>query len=213
MATKIRKILLSAAVVAAVAMLSSSCVVVVDDGVNGAEIRYTWAGYYNNEIVSIRASYSDVDYWYENVWYKYYPNVPLEASHTPKYEGSTQIPNGIYSGGNTRYKGVYHKISKGTYTAVCTVEDPLYEDIYDIVANYEIIEYYYLSGQTTYYELAFDVGRFLSGGTNRDKYFEFDYYDNRNESPILKKSAESTPLINVVEDENVTYYVFRRPKV
>jgi len=204
------KLLLLATVVAAVGLLASSCIVVVEDG---AMIRYTWESSQQPYIMSIAASYSDVDNWYETVWYKYYPNVPLEASHTPKYEGSTQIPNNIYSDNfrSTKYKGVYNTISGGKYTAICTVEDPLFGDTYDIVANYEITEYYYLTGETTYYELAFDVGLFLSGNDRPNTWWEFDSYDNRNEAPILSKTQESDPLVKVIEEKNVTYIVLRRP--
>lgn len=207
---KSAKLLLSAAAAAAVVMLASSCIVTVEDG---AKIRYTWESSQQSYIESIAASYRDVDNWYATVWEVYYPNVPLEASHKPKYDGSPQVPNNIYSSTlrNTNYKGTYHSISAGNYTAICTVYDPTFGDTYDIVANYEIKEFYFYIGETTYHELAFDVRRFLSGNDRPDTWFDFDRYENRNEKPILLKAPDSDPVVRVVEDSGVTYIVLRRP--
>lgn len=208
---KFKKLLLLSVAVVAVGLLASSCIVVDADG---AKIRYTWESSQQRYIESIAASFDDVDYWYETVWYRYSPLVPEDVSHRPRWEGSKLIPNNIYSNTlkSTKYKGTYHSISAGNYTAICTVNDPLYEDTYDIVANYEIKEYYFMAGATTYHELAFDVRRFLSGNDRPDSWFEFDVYENSSETPILFKAPESAdPLVRVIEEDNVTYLVFRRP--
>jgi hypothetical protein len=157
-----------------------------------------------------------VDNWYRTVWYVYYPDVPLDASHRPEGDGSNQIPDNILSNRNrsTKYNGIYHPIRTGSYTAICTVYDKTYGDTYDIVANYEIEEYRFFTGEKTYYELAFDVATFLSGSTRPNSYFEFDVLDSRGDPPIFYKSAASdNPVVNVIEEDNVTYYVLRRPKV
>lgn len=197
-----------AAVAAAVWLLSSSCVILVEDGAN---IRYTWEGSQERYIVSIAASYRDVYYWYETVWRRYYPDVPSEASHRPKWDGSIDIPDNIYSSSiqSAAYKGVYYPIAAGKYTAVCTVND--FGDIYDIVANYEIEGYVYGIGVPTYYELAFDVRRFLRGSGGPNSWWFFDYYDNRNERPMLYKPSASPSPVGVFEENGATYIVFRRP--
>jgi hypothetical protein len=209
---KFTKLLLLAAAIATIGLLTSSCFVVGD-----TKIRYVWESSQQHYIVSIAASFTDVDYWYKTVW-STWPEVPLEVSKQPKWEGSTEIPNNIYSSNfkSTQYKGVYFPISQGEYTAICTVDDPIYGDTYDIVANYKIKEYLYAGGDPseTYYELAFDVRRFLNDDNpnNGDKWWYLDEYDNKNTRPSLTKTPTSSkPFLKVFEDNNVTYLVFRRP--
>jgi len=207
------KLLALAAVVATVGLISSSCLMVGD-----TQIRYVWESSQQNNIISIAASFGDVKYWKETVWYGYWPDVPLEMSHDPKWDGSTQIPDNIWSSTikSTQYKNYYFPISEGRYTAICTVHDPLYDDTYDIVANYEIKEYLYANGdpRTTYYELAFDVRKFLSGNDKPNTWWYLEDYDNPNARPSLTKtpaSPDAKPFMKVIEEENVTYIVLRRP--
>jgi len=209
---KFTKLFLLAVAVVTVGLLASSCLIIGD-----TKIRYTWESSQQGYIESISASFTDVRHWYETVW-KYYPSVPEELSHEPKWEGSTDIPNNIWSSNfkSAQYKGVYLPISEGKYTAICTVNDPTYGDTYDIVANYQIKEYLYAGGDpsTTYYELSFDVKRFLNDDNmyNGDKWWYLKEFDNPNTRPVLTKTPTSSkPFLKVFEDENVTYLVFRRP--
>jgi hypothetical protein len=164
----------------------------------------------------IAASYEDVKDWYDDVWFKYYPNVPEEASHTPKWDGSTDIRESIYSKtiNSTVNKGRYFSISEGKYTAICSVIDPDYLDTFDIVANYSIEEYLYSGGDpaTRYYEIAFDVRRFLDGGARPSSFWTQREYDNPNTRPWLSKTPASGPLLATFTENNVTYTVYRRPK-
>lgn len=211
---KFTRLLLLAAAVVTVGLLASSCLINGD-----TKIRYVWETKQQPNILSISASYRDVDDWLNEVWYPYYHDVPLDVSHTPKYNGSTEIPDNIYSSTlkSTKYKGVYLPITYGSYTAVCTVVDPRHRDTVDIVANYRIKDYVYVSGDpsTTYYELGFDVGYFLSDDKILpDLWWYLDEYDNSREQPGLTKtpaSSASKPFLKVVEKEDVTYLVFRRP--
>jgi hypothetical protein len=212
---KYTKLLLLAVAVVTVGLLASSCLVVGD-----TQIRYTWQSTQQNNIVSIAASFADVKDWYDNIWYPYYPKVwnngDGEVSHKPLWNGSTEIENNIWSSTlkSTQYKGKYFPISSGKYTAICTVLDPIYGDTFDIVANYEIKEYLYAGSDpsTTYYELAFDVKRFLDGGQNPDKWWYFDDFNNKSEPPKLTKTPTSKPFLKVVEENDVTYLIFRRPE-
>jgi hypothetical protein len=213
---KFMKLFLAAVVIAAVGLLSSSCIIVVSNE-GDTQVRYTWEASQQPYIYSIAASFGDVKDWYDEVWYDHYPTVGVEVSHSPRYDGSTLIPNNIYSStmSSSQHKGQYYKILPGKYTAICTVIDPQYRDTVDIVANYEIKKYVYDDGEssTSYYEIAFDVRRFLSGNyeSRPDAWWRSAQYDNPNDRPMLMKTPESGPLLNVIEEENVTYLVFRRP--
>jgi len=123
-------------------------------------VRYTWESKAQSLIQSIAASYNDVKSWYEDV-YMGEDYIEEDASDVPKNDGSPRIPDNIYSSTlkNTKYKGTYLGISAGKYTAVCTVDDPKYDNIADIVANYEIA----VVGGKEYFEIAFDVLTFLAG--------------------------------------------------
>jgi len=160
------KVLLSATAVAAVWWLSSSCVVSNEDK-GSATVMFTWSNAEFDYIQSIAASYEDVRYWRENVYDRQnYINDNITAY--PNWEGSSDIRDKIYSKDRpqdaTRYKGVCLPISKGSYTAICAVNDNPFmanDNTYYIVANYKIDVG--APGTKRYYEVAFDVRSVLDG--------------------------------------------------
>jgi len=208
--SKFTKLLPAAAlIIAAIGLLSSSCIV-EDDGT--AKVRFTWERNQMPFIQSIAASYDDVQKWYNYV-YMAADYIEEDASEVPKYNGSQYIPDNIYSSAlpqsAERYKGFYHTILAGKYTAVCTVDDIVFNRTYDIVANYQID----VSGSGTirYFEVAFDVKRYLNGNSDKGWIWE-DYGSDPNTNDPLLQKAPAKRLVKKIEGDGVTFYVLSRPR-
>jgi len=206
---KFTKLSLAAVAVAVVGLLSYSCIIVVE---GDTEVRYTWEGRYTSgtstryHISSVAASYDDVARWKRD-WY-YQPSYSIDdATDIPIKDGSPDIPDNIYSETikSTYFKGRYLPITLGKYTAVCTVEDQY--GYFDIVANYNITANN--DGSTKYFEIAFDVTKFVVTDKDSDAWRSI-IYDNPNTGPSLEK-APVKRLVKKIEAGDVTYYVLRRP--
>jgi len=187
-----------------------------------AEVRFSWDGDQAPFIDVIAANDSDVTYWYETIYYPLYNDSSISdedllnvyVSHMAKYKGSPLLPKiyvnpswGPTSTGDVN-KSVYFDIDAGNYTAVCTVIDPEFDDTYDIVANYKITNG--TNGATKYHEIAFDVYKYLSGVTDHDAWIKTKTYDKDNTTPLLEKKKAG--FLKKVQKDDVTYYVFKRPK-
>jgi hypothetical protein len=164
--SKFKTVLLSTIVVAvAFGALSSSCSV-ADEG--SAMVMYAWPSEAAPEfayIKSIAASYEDVKRWYDNVFSMGEYNGE-NATDYPNSDGSNDIPKFLYVKNNpqyatTRYNGACLPISKGKYTAICTVYDPVRNDSLYIVSNYSISVGD--PGTKKYFEVKFDVQNVLDG--------------------------------------------------
>jgi len=175
--SKFVKLLPSALVLAAVASLSSSCAVGPDNG-GAAMVMFKWeANYEQIYIREIMASFEDVRYWRDNVYMSggYFDE---DATADPLYNGIYDLHERIYSSNSPqlgrKYNGVCLPISKGAYTAVCTINDPIRDNTVHIVANYSIN----LSASDTskYFEVAFEVKKFLDG--KNDTAWVFRKYDS-----------------------------------
>jgi len=188
----------------AAALLSSSCFVIDEAG--SAMVRFTWetSQMQRGNIQEIIAGYEDVKSWYD------YSYDAFDASDIPRYSGSYDIRHKIYSDRQpqdaTRYKGVYLPISKGRYTAVCTVKDSKLNRVFDIVANYTVSVGEV--GTVNYYEVAFDARDYLSGDSD-DGWLWGDYGEDPYTAPLLQKTP-AAGLVNKIERGGVTYYVFSR---
>jgi hypothetical protein len=173
----------------------------------GSMVRYTWEAAEQDKIQSIAASYDDVKSWYEGT-YMSEDYIEEDASAIPTHDGSHDIPDNIYSStlGDEEYKGQYLGIEEGEYTAVCTVDDPQYDKIYDIVANYDIN----VVGDKMFFEIAFDVGTYLAGEDDKGWYDE--PVDNYYVKPTLEKIPGKKKLAKKFVKNDVTYYVLSRAR-
>jgi len=175
---------------------------------DGAHVRFTWETNMQPYIQYIAASYSDVDYWYKEIYYR--PDYrDYDATSIPMYDGSMELPNNIYSKNlNINYKNKYFPISKGKYTAVCVIEDEY--GLIDIVANYIIAVY----ESYKYFDVGFDVRNIVNDDYDynweADGWF-YDVYNYSDTEPYLQKTPAKKGLVKTIETDNVTYYVFRRP--
>lgn len=161
---KLTKSLLPA-IAAAVCLLSFSCSAPEDKDEGSAMVMYTWATADFPYLQRIAASYDDMLYWYNYV-YLSSNYIDDDATDVPiPGIGSADIPNNIYykdlPQDATKYKGVCLPISKGSYTAVATVNDPARNKNVYIVANYPIDSLE--SSGTTYFEVAFSAKSVLDG--------------------------------------------------
>ncbi|MDR2694142.1 MAG: hypothetical protein LBB74_08000 [Chitinispirillales bacterium] len=222
--TKYLKLLLLAALAAAVGLVSYSCIEDESEPepepeiVYDADVRYTWESAEEHKIQSIAASYGDVKDWIDNVYHDI-DYIEEDASEVPLYNGSSLIPNNIYSSTlhgasatGSPYKGAYLPINKGLYTAVCTGDDEL--GTFDIVANYNIN----VVGDLSYFEIAFDVGTFTDpqwGGISETAWYS-EVRDNPNTDPRLEKApANGKTKVRKLTKKlsnggSVTYYFLRR---
>jgi len=171
------------AIAAAVCSLSFSCSAPEEGNEGSATVMYTWADAEFPYIQSIAASYNDVQYWYDHV-YSSSGYIDDNATGVPvPGTGSADIPDKIYSKDlpqyATRYKGVCLPISKGMYTAICAVNDPVRNNTVYIVANYQISVG--ASGTKNYFEVAFDVKSVLDG------------IDGKSDSAWVFKKHENNP--------------------
>ncbi|MDR2694141.1 MAG: hypothetical protein LBB74_07995 [Chitinispirillales bacterium] len=180
---------------------------------NPAAVRFTWELSAQSKIQSIAASFSDVDSWYTSV-YMSEDYVEEDASDIPMHYGSTQLPNNIYSktmhaSSGSPHKSKYFSISEGDddgqYTAVCTIDDPAFDNIADIVANYDVS----VTGNNVFFEVGFDVDTFLAG--EDDLGWINQIRDNPYSDPRLEKT-KAKKLVKKVQKDNVTYYVLHRSR-
>jgi len=184
MAKHTKSLLLLPAISAAVCLLSLSfsCSAPDDKDEGSAMVMYTWATADFPYIQRIAASYEDMQYWYNYV-YLASNYIDGDATDIPVPGiGSADIPNNIYSKDlpqdATKYMGVCLPISKGSYTAVATVSDPVRNKNVYIVANYSISVG--ASGTKNYFEVAFDVKSVLDGidGKSDSAWVFIEHKDN-----------------------------------
>lgn len=178
-----------------------------------AAVRFTWELKEQSKIQSIAASADDFKRWYEEVYMKE-DYIEEDATTAPTFEGSPDVPDNIYSRtlhsvSGSPYKSKYFAISEGVregkYSAVCTVDDPRYENIADIVANYDVSA----ADDNVFFEIAFDVGTFLEG---EDDLGWFDQKrDNPYDDPRLEK-AKAKKLVKKINKGYVTYYILHRAR-
>ncbi|MCL2182586.1 MAG: hypothetical protein FWB85_03850 [Chitinispirillia bacterium] len=183
-----------------------------------AYVRFTWESSQQHKIDMIAASYNDVYDWWEDV----YMSAEFDtesATDIPRYDGSPDLPNNIYSStiGSAMNKGRYFPIAPGNYTAICSGEDQY--GYWDIVANYTITINegdFDGDGADQFFEIAFNV-RGLNDyfhGTGGSWDWDMDVYDSRNTSPMLskRKQVATSQIVKQGGTMDVTYYVIRRPK-
>jgi hypothetical protein len=190
------KNLFLALAVAAIGLTMPSCT-------GDTYVRFTWEASQEHKIDNIAVSHRDVSNWYNNVYLAAY-YIEEDASDIPRHSGSRDLPNNFYN--NPGNKGRYLWIEPGRYTAVCSVEDA--HGFADIVANYRINSD--PNGSLRYYEIAFDVRRFLNGTDDWGWYENMEYSGS---TPQMLRKVRSEQIVS--EDGgtmDVDFYVFRRPQ-
>jgi len=192
-----------------------------------ASIRFSWEAEQLPNIYIIAGSYTDVDAWYDEVYYAQgYDTLTdadlyLKVSHKPKNEGNYMVANNLYSNFNmgteydTTFKNVFFPTYGGTYTAVCSVIDPVMKDTFDIVANYTITPG---TGSTLkYHEIGFDVGLLLDmedtpGADNPDNWVVPTSPEDEDTAPLFKSKQKAAKFLKKAQKGGVTYYVFKRAR-
>jgi len=180
-------------------------------------VRFTWEAAENANITHISASVEDMEWWYEDI-YADLKNSDADFTAEPNYDGNPGVTQKIFNFGNSYHpnKGRYWMTDAGRFTAVCGVEDQ--HGLAEIVANYRITVDD-VNGEDRYFEIAFDVGTFLSE-PDMDNYAWFsEQYDNEFDGPRLQKIGPKFGIKKVAEKQykqsgatlDVTYYVIRRP--
>jgi hypothetical protein len=190
-----------------------------------AQVRFTWEASEEANIEHISVDSGDVAWWYAAV-YMDTTNVDEDFTDIPLYGGNPSVESiaAPYDATNEN-KGRYFETEAGSFTAVCGVKDPL--GLAEIVANYTITidpatTKPFTDGKDLYFEIAFDVGTFLSEpGMDSLAWFQ-EETDDPDQAPRLeKKKAPKFGVTRVATKQykkpggtlDVTYYVIRRPKV
>jgi hypothetical protein len=192
------------------------------DGV--AEVRFTWEAAENEKITHVSASVEDMEWWYDEV-YADLENSDADFTDEPFNFGNPGVTEKIFEYGSDDHpnKGKYWSTEAGEFTAVCGVEDEY--GLAEIVANYTIRTNPATAttdGKDLYFEIAFDVGTFLS----EPDMDEFAWFQDETEDPtkgprLEKKKVYKVGITRVATRQykkpgatvDVTYYVIRRPKV
>jgi len=181
-------------------------------------VRFTWEKKVQSPqdmsgvLLSIAASYEEVEDWYTNEF-----NGPtyndVDATDYPYFVGNRDVKDTLYSctihgtATTPHYKGKYQRTYEGNYTAVATVQDTAFDNIFDIVANYTLsLEE---SGGKKFFEVGFDVLTLLAGEDPSELGWLGESYANANTAPLLTKT-KAAKLLKKVQKDNVTYYVFKR---
>ena len=189
-----------------------------------AEVRFTWEATENEKITHISASVEDMEWWNEEI-YADLENSDADFTDIPKYDGNPGVTAKIFEYGSDTHpnKGKYWKTADGDFTAVCGVEDVF--GLAEIVANYTITvnpAAATADGKDLYFEIAFDVGMFLSEpGMDSLAWFQEETEDPDQAPRLEKKKAYKIGVTRVATKQykkpgatvDVTYYVIRRPKV
>jgi hypothetical protein len=184
-----------------------------------SHVMFTWEANQNAKITHISASVEDIEWWYDEV-YADLENSDADFTAMPKYDGNPGVTEKIFEYGKSYHpnKGDYWKTDAGWFTAVCGVED--YLGLAEIVANYKITVDD-VNGEDRWFEVAFDVGTFLSEPDMDDYAWFIEEHDSRADAPRLEKRiAPKYGIKKVAEKQykqsgatmDVTYYVIRRPK-
>jgi hypothetical protein len=188
-----------------------------------AEVRFTWEAAEAANIEHISVDSADVAWWYADVFGDP-ENVPEDFTAIPLYDGNPSVKSiaAPYDATN-EYKGQYFKTEAGSFTAVCGAKDEY--GLAEIVANYTITVNpadATADGKDLYFEIAFDVGTFLSDdGTDDNAWFSEETEDPDQGPRLEKKKASKFSVTRVATRQykkpgatvDVTYYVIRRPKV
>jgi hypothetical protein len=182
-------------------------------------VRFTWEAAENSNITHISASVEDMEWWYSEI-YADLGNSDADFTATPLKDGNPSVTGSIFEfGSKSNYhpnKGRYWMTDAGSFTAVCGVEDNY--GLAEIVANYKITVDD-INGEDQYFEIAFDVGTFLSDDGTDDNAWFIGKYDNPNDGPMLSKIGPKVGIKKVAQKQykksgatmDVTYYVIRRP--
>jgi uncharacterized repeat protein (TIGR02543 family) len=181
------------------------------------QVRFTWEAAEQSKIQSIAASEEDVQFWLET-YYDAEDYVTEDATDVPLHDGSALLPNNIFSRTlhtdiPSPYKSKFLPIEvenpAGTdYTAVCTVDDPDYDNIFDIVANYKVKLDLTGDGKN-YNEVAFDVAAAIADDAT--PWFD-DLFGDSSTPPRLEKAPGKKKLAKKFVKNNVTYYVLYRAR-
>ena len=191
-----------------------------------AQVRFTWEAAENEKITHISASVEDMEWWYSDV-YADLENSDADFTAIPLKDGNPGVTEKIFEFGKETHpnKARYWDTDAGEFTATCGVEDEF--GLAEIVANYTITidpatTKPFTDGKDLYFEIAFDVGTFLSEpGMDSLAWFD-DVTDDPTKGPRLeKKKAYKIGVTRVATRQykkpgatvDVTYYVIRRPKV
>jgi len=194
------------------------------DFVDGlASVRFTWEATENERITHISASVEDLEWWYEEV-YADLENSDADFTDLPLFDGNPGVTEKIFNFGGDSHpnKGKYWNTEAGVFTAVCGVEDEY--GLAEIVANYAIVVDSATStanGQDLYWEIAFDVGTFLSEPGMDDEAWFQDVTLDPSDPPRLEKKIRRVGVKKIATKQlkkagatfDVTYYLIRRPNV
>jgi hypothetical protein len=183
-------------------------------------VRFTWETVENQNITHVSASEDEIDWWLSDV-YADMANSDADFTDIPLYNGNPDVGTVWTNSSNTPGKGKYWQSETGNFTAVCGVQDGY--GLAEIVANYTLTinnamaAMYYPDDGKRWFEIAFDVGTFLSD-PDMDDYAWFDEIrDNSYDAPrLVKKTAKMKKFVQKKETDfgsiDITYYVIRRDK-
>ena len=191
------------------------------DGV--AEVRFTWEAAVNEKITHISASVEDMEWWYEDI-YADLANSDADFTAIPLNDGNPGVTEKIFEYGSPNHpnKGRYWSTEPGEFTATCGIEDEF--GLAEIVANYTVTinpATATADGKDLYFEIAFDVGTFLSEpGMEEFAWFQEETEDPNAPARLEKKKVYKVGVTRVATKQykkpgatvDVTYYVIRRPK-
>jgi hypothetical protein len=231
---KFKKILGLGLLVAAMSMFTASCVEDDDEKFDGdAYVRFVWERSWQPYMYYISASFNDVEDWYEQVWndpgivnddFVYRPTFnPQTMSGIPGLPSIFTMQNNTSVHANN---GREFRVAPGRYIAVCSVNDPDFDDtIWEIIADYTISVDHAVDPYDRFFEIGFWLTDFFSENPQNTQgnpdglswgWYGHEYDDG--DAPRLSKRGTRAPRIATQKIKkggatmDVTFYAFPRTK-
>jgi hypothetical protein len=183
------------------------------DGI--AEVRFTWSQSRNDIVEYVEASTDGIKWWVNDVWYD--PTIDKDdfsMTDLPRATGNPGVTESIFKkGGSVNNYKKYYPSNPGTYLAVISVDDAKYGVIWEIMAVYDIeIEEGTAAadGEDLYFELGFDIDKWLDGETDTGYKYTDDYDKDRR--TLFKAKALNKKQVRKGGSMDVTYYIFPRAR-
>jgi len=212
--------------IAALSMCMMSC----DEDDDTIWIRFAWPTIEQDHIQYIFADRKNINDWYTYIWDDVvniddedfvFRDIKVLNDRTPGMRGLPEIFKLGEANSTTKHKnnGEYFKAIPGSYIAVCSVEDPLYDVIWEIIADYTIYSNPNWSKQQpdndeSLLEIGFNLTKFLDGDDDLGWYgFEPGMLEN----PRLSKKKgmkrfHTDKITSTNGTMDLTFYVIGRPK-
>lgn len=182
------------------------------------KLRFAWPADEQNLIEYIFADSANIAWWYDEIWddgsivdedFVVRPGfVPGQLGGIPGF------PEIFKKNGSASNKGKYINATPGSYIAVCSVQDPYFDEtIWEIVADYTIA----VTGANAVaqYEIGFPLTEFFE---EEDHLGWYGFAPNGSEDPRVTKRKDRRSMFKTVKVEgadgtlDVTYYAFPRTK-